>query len=393
MEEFIQRQILGLRATPNTPLPRPAQCLIVKKIAKRCIAAAIGLAEKDLLVEIDGQAAIGFIPKLYLYRATERRYLFYSRPRHERIELATSGIEIGVDLAKTLDAIKVLYDPRKPDYTALEQVWEARDWRSLEKLALATLAANKDRGTPALLFEGAALWESGRTDAGLQLLSEYMNKYVSWWTMNFTAVGYYYLAMEWVRKGDKDNAKRLMDLAYENQASEAVARGVEKVTGEKPRPPAPDWVQRRFPVDYSLPRLDGGDGEVSLAATLQAMPKDRLLIVCLLASYRGNGPYNDFMSRYHNYASYFAQYLHALHVITMEPERNAERAHYYKAEDEARAARFPVSILLEPGNVTDAIAPHGSPFVLLLDRSGTVVYEGELDVVELWDTLASVSAP
>ncbi len=393
MEEFIQHEILGLRTTPNTPLPRPAQCLIVKKIAKRCIATAIGLAEKDLLVEIDGQAAIGFSPKLYLYRAAERRYLFYSRPRHERIELAASGIEIGVELAKTLDAIKVLYDPRKPDYTALEQVWEARDWRSLEKLAHATLAANKERGTPALLFEGAALWESGRTEEGLERLSEYMDKYASWWTMNFTAVGYYCLAMDWLRKGDKDNAKRLIDLAYENQPSEAVARGVEKVTGEKPRLPAPEWVQRRFPVDYSLPRLDGGAGEVSLAATLHAMPKDKLLIVCLLANYRGNGPYNDFMNRFHNYASYFTQYVHALHVITMEAERNAERAHYYQAEDDARAARFAVSILLEPGNVVEAVMPHGSPFVMLLDRGGTVVYEGELDAVELWDTLASVSAP
>lgn len=392
MEEFIQRQILGLRTTPNTPLPRPAQCLIVKKLATRCIASQAGIAEKDLLVEIDGQAATGFTPKLYLYRATERRYLFYSRPRHERVELAVSGIEIGVELAKTLDAIKVLYEPRQPDYTALEQVWEARDWRSLEKLASATLAATKERGTPALIFEGAALWESGRTDEAMQRVSEYMDKYVSWWTMNFTAVGYYYLAMEWLRKGDKQRAKQLIDLAYENQPSEAVARGVEKVTGEKPHPPAPEWVQRRFPVDYSLPRLDGSEGEVSLATTLHSMPKDKLLIVCLLASYRGNGPYNDFMSRYHNYARYFAEYLHALHVITMEAERQADRAHYYKSEDEARAARFPVSILLEPGNITDAIAPHGSPLVLLLDRSATVVYEGELEAVELWDTLASVSA-
>lgn len=364
----------------------------MKRLAKRCVASQAGVAEKDLLVEIDGQPAIGFIPKLYLYRATERRYLFYSRPRHERIELATSGIEIGVELAKTLDAIKLLYDPRKPDHTALEQVWEARDWRSLEKLASASLAADKQRGTPALVFEGAALWETGRTEEGMRCVSEYMDKYASWWTMNFTAVGYYYFAMEWLRKADKQKAKQLVDLAYENQPSEAVARGVEKVTGEKPRPPAPEWVQRRFPVDYSLPRLDGGEGEVSLVSTLHSMPKDKLLIVCLLANYRGNGPYNDFMSRYHNYARYFSEHLHALHVITMEAERKADRAHYYTSEDEARAARFPVSILLEPGEVTDKVAPHGSPLVLLLDRSATVVFEGELDAVELWDTLASVSA-
>jgi hypothetical protein len=32
--------------------------------------------------------------------------------------------------------------------------------------------------------------------------------------------------------------------------------------------------------------------------------------------------------------------------------------------------------------------PTGSPFILLLDRQGTIVYEGELDSVEFWDALA-----
>jgi hypothetical protein len=34
-----------------------------------------------------------------------------------------------------------------------------------------------------------------------------------------------------------------------------------------------------------------------------------------------------------------------------------------------------------------------SPFVVLLDRHRRVRYEGELGSVDLWNTLASVSAP
>ncbi len=393
MDAFIQKHILGIRTTPNTPLPRPSACLIVSRIAARCIAAAAGVAEKDLLVQIDGQPAAGFMPSLYSYGAAQRRYVFYSRARHELIELHASGIEIGVALAKTLDAIKLTYDPKQPDPKALEQVWEARDFRSLAKLATATLAAGKERGTPALLFEGAALWEGGRHDDGLARISEYMDQYASWWTTNYSAVGLFYFGAEWWRRGEAEQATAIFAEAYGQNPSEALGRSIERQTGARPQKPHPQWLQRRFPGDYTLPLLEGGPGEVSLRATLQAMAHERLLIVCLLASYRGNGPYGDFMERYQNYARFFPEYLHGLHVLTLTRERPSERPYYTQAEDAARAAGYPVSVLLDPGDVTQAVAPTSSPFILMIDRTGTVVYEGELDSVALWDTLASVAAP
>jgi len=44
--------------------------------------------------------------------------------------------------------------------------------------------------------------------------------------------------------------------------------------------------------------------------------------------------------------------------------------------------------MLEEGDVVGALSPSGTPFVLLLDQQGTIVYEGELDSVEWWETLA-----
>ena len=393
MDAFIQKQILGLRSTPNTPLPRPAQCLIVTRLAKRSVAAAAGIAEKDLLVSIDGQPATGFMPALYSYGARERTYLFYSRPSHALVELQATGIEIGVELKKTIDAIKVLYEPRKPDYVALEQVWEARDFRSLEKLATATLAAGKERGTPAVLFHGAALFETGHTEEGLKLIGEYMDQYRSWWTLNFSAIGLYYFAADAAKRRDMERATTLAAEAFEENPSDGLARAIERLTGARPQKPHPRWLQRRFPGDYTLPLLEGGPGEVSLRGTLQSMPKEKLLILCLLATYRGNGPYGDFMQRYQNFGRYFEPFLHALHVLTMTKERQADRPYYYRAEDEARAAHLPVSVLLDPGDVTAAVGQSMSPYVLMLDRTGTIVYEGELESVELWDTLASVAPP
>jgi hypothetical protein len=61
-------------------------------------------------------------------------------------------------------------------------------------------------------------------------------------------------------------------------------------------------------------------------------------------------------------------------------------------EDEMRALGLPFEVLLEEGDVVGALAPSGSPFVLLVDHQGTIRYEGELDTVSWWETLAAVPA-
>jgi hypothetical protein len=118
-----------------------------------------------------------------------------------------------------------------------------------------------------------------------------------------------------------------------------------------------------------------------------------VLGVCLLANYRGNGPYNDFMWRYHNSATWFPRFLRGLHVLTLEPERHPDRPQYFHGEDQVRADGLPLEMLLEDGHVTAAVQQTTSPLVVLLDRHRRVRYEGDLGSVDLWNTLASMSAP
>ena len=76
----------------------------------------------------------------------------------------------------------------------------------------------------------------------------------------------------------------------------------------------------------------------------------------------------------------------------MEPRRPDDRAHYFEGEDAIMAARLPLELLLESGSLTAQVQQKGSPFVVLLDRRGVVRYEGELDSVALWKTLAAIHA-
>lgn len=154
MDSFIAAQIKDVKRTPNVRMPKPAQCMIVTKLALRSVAAAAGVAVRDFLVSLDGEPATRLVPETYVFRASEHRWTFYSRARHELLEIHATGIEPGVALQATLDGIKERYDPTKSSPTELERVWEARDWAALELLLEdGTLSATvRQAGSPFVLL-------------------------------------------------------------------------------------------------------------------------------------------------------------------------------------------------------------------------------------------------
>lgn len=391
---FAKSQIKALQRTPGAPMPRPAQCQIVTRIASHGVAAQAGVAQKDFLAEVDGQPASRAGSSLYKSAAEERRYCFYSRPRHERIELVTSGLDPGVELQPTTPAIRATYDPRNNDPTAQEILWENRDWEALEELTAKSLAVASARESPALLFHGVALWETGRQKSGMPEILEYLLKFSSNWTMNFGGVARYYAALHARSEGREEHAATLFQQAWDYNTSNRMAELIEKATRRRPEKPASLWLQRRFPVDYAYPTFEVEPSRtVSLSESLAAMTNDQLLCVCLLASYRSNGPYSSLLQRWRNYATYMGEFLAGLHVLTLDPQRHPNREFHYECEARVRAVGRPFHLLHEHDmGVVRVIEPNSSPRVFLLDRTGIVVYEGDLDSVDIWDALASVSA-
>ena len=385
---FIAGHVKALRREPSARMPRPVGCLVAEKVARRCVAAAAGIAPGDLLSLVDGSPAARESPKLYNHRASKRLYTFYSKARRELVELATTGIEIGTTLDYTAEAVHTRFKPADPDPSALERLWQLGDCAALLQLSRAALAVEGNQGTPALLFEGVGLWEKGEYQPGLERIQQYLSRYGSDWTMNYRAAGMHYLGLEALRLGHKEVGLQKLKDAFAYSPLESTADAIAEVTGVRPPLNVPVWTGRRFPIEYALPTLEGEKKTVSLGDTLRAMAPHQLLCVCLLASYRSNGPYADFLNRYHNYASHFAPFLAGLHVLTMEPKRYPDRAYHYSREDEARALPVPFELLLEQGEVVGELAPSGSPFIMLLDAQGTILSEGELDGVEFWDALA-----
>jgi len=385
---FIESHVRGLRREPAAGPPHAVSCLAVEKVARQCVATRAGIRAGDLLCFVDGSPAARQSPRLCDRRARKRLLGFYSRAGRETVELATTGIEIGIELDYTAEAIRARFEPDDPDPKALERLWELGDCSALGELSRAALAARGGAGTPALLFEGVSLWEAGQHAAGLERMREYVDRYGRDWTMNFTAIALHYAGLEELRQGRKEAGLAGLRRAFDYDPLESTADAIAEVTGVRPPLETARWRGRPFPVAYALPTIEGARKTVGLADTLQAMGPRKLLAVCVLATYRSNGPYYDLLGRYHNFATFFAPFLAGMHAVTTVPQRYPDRPHHYEREDEVRALPLPFEVLLDTGEVTAAIAPSGSPFVLLVDAAGTIVSEGALESVDFWNALA-----
>jgi hypothetical protein len=382
--DFIQSHIRSTRVKPTLAPPDLARCLLVEEVAEVSVAAHAGVSAGDVLVTLDGKEAALCNPDLYRDFAEAHRYVFHSAARGKTTELEVSGIDIGAKLARTPDAMRARGSASAHE---LEALWKAGEWALLEELARRAVEAQRDQ--PALALLGAALCETGRAAEGEALTEEYARDLRSRWTMCFAAVALYYNGLAALRRGEQRAGVQLLAEAFRNEPYPRIADAMEKHTGTRPEKPRSRWLGRRFPVDYRLDQI-GSPNAVGLTGTMALMAPHRILVVCLLANYRGNGPYNDFMLRYRSFATFFRPFVQGLHVITMERRRPPDREHCWVGEDAVRAANLPFTLLEERGEVTTAVDSPGSPHILVLDRERKVLYEGQLSGLEFWRVIAAL---
>ena len=371
------------------------------------LAASLGVRPGDYIVAIDGVQASKFTHDLYMREAPTKTYTFFSRTTSEKIDAKCSGIVLGLTVKKTPEAVRGSFDIAGNYHETLEVMWEAGDWANLGRLSKQVIEAETEEpsfmakvfqrdqprpNTVALVFLGAAHYEMGRESQGLELIQYFREHYVENWTQNFDGICEYYIGLAALRSGRQEQAVASFQSAFDKSKYDRVADMIESATGTRPPKRTPLWEGRRFPTDYQLPVIGAERYIVGLRASLKEMVPGKLLLTCMLASYRGNGPYNAFMHRYLNYAHYFREYLHTLHIITMEPTRKPGREYYHEAEDIAIQRQLPIRVLLEDGRLTEAVGLRGSPHVFAINRSGKVLHDGALGPVDLWNAVAALSS-
>lgn len=400
LDAFVRSGIVAQRRERADGAPDPAACLRVAKVASAGPLASLGVRTGDLLVSIDGKGAGGFDAEMLSLSAATHAYRIHLIASRETLHLETA-LPLGARFVPTPEAIEASYSfPEDPD--RLATLWEAGEWARLERLAAKELkkrsggvvktvvkvAGGDARRTPALVLLGAALWEQGRHEEGLALVDEYEADYEEYFTTNFYAIVRHVRGQESIRKGDQGQGLDLLKEAFDyNDESERIAATIEKYTGQRPQVERSS-LGERFPVDYRLPLL-GALGEASLARSLAMMGAGRLFVVCALGSYRANGPYSEFMRRYARFAATIGERLHELHVVTSTDHEREIGDWWLNGEKEARKARVQFSVLYdEEDQLLEELRFQKSPWEYVLAKDGTVVLEGHLDEVGLWEALA-----
>ena len=389
--EAVTKALLkNYRRTAARAAPPQSRCLEVKAVEPGSLADRIMLAPGDLLVSMNGQSAALLSPKLWQSEATIREYIFYSPQTRERIELTTTGIDLGCELRRTADLIKASYKPESRDPEPLLELWEAGAFQLLLELSSAALKKGGEN-SPILSLFGAALYETGSVDQAVEVLRVYMRSYVRDWTTEYRGIASFYLGLDKGRQGDPETAAQVLTLAYADLNAERIAAALVDLGQARPTP-ATLWTDREAPGDYELQALEGLGNTLTMSEALLGLEEGHVLLLCLLSSYRGNGPWNDFMQRYLTFLRDFTPFLGPLHAITEVKERYPERPHYFEAEDKARAQGAPFELLFDPrGEVSAMYGPRVSPFVMALDHRGRVLCEGQMEGPEVWKALVAAN--
>lgn len=389
-EAFTQSLLMNYRRTAARADPPRARCLEVKEVERGSLAEKILLAPGDLLVSMNGQSAATLSPRLWRLAMKVREYIFYSPQSRERIELTTTSVDLGCELKRTSEMIQATYKPEVFDPDPLMELWEAGAFPAL--LSLSTAAVRKaGENSPLYPIYGAALYETGKTNEAAAVMRNYLQKYVRSWTVNYRGLASFYLGLEKAREGDLDTASQILALAHADLPVDRVANAVAELGLPRPEK-AVVWAGQTAPGDYELETLEGPRKTVTMSEALLGLKDGHILLLCLLTSYRGNGPYNEFMQRYLTLIRDFAPFIGPLHVITEVKDRYPDRPQYFETEDKVRASGAPFDLLFDPeGDVSGMYGPKVSPFVLTLNNRGLILTEGQLEGTDVWRALVAAN--
>ena len=407
--QWLQEAVASsLRSVVRTSVPPPApeRFKRISRLSPTSPAAAAGLVPGDLLLGIAGQrVGAGVVFEPWRSLAEERRWTFWSREEAEQVTLHTTGVELGIALRPSLEAIAQRWHPLQGDLEDLYDLWEAQRYAALERRAwmhchesttppglLSWLTTPSRRDTPGLLLLGVALWERGRVDKGHPLVLEWAENHAEGASARFRALAWYYLARHWADEGVRHRAVLLLRESLPWHRLPPAALLYEELTGEVWPEDRGRWWMRPFPLDYDLEPLDvelSSLVTVGLERALAELEREQVLLVCVLGAERGSAAYDSFMWRFVNYATWLGDLVAGLHVVTIRPERDVAHPEWWDGEDTARYLGLPVRVLLDTyGRVTSTTAPPHAPTIYALGRDGVVLHEGWLDGVDVWDTLA-----
>ncbi len=382
-----------------------ASCL--QQVACNSPAAQMNLCPGDYLVSIDGVPAYNVdILEWLLEGEGHIEYQFFSTAKNLYINLTTNRIPLGFVAEPSSNALIARGRSQGvSEWYDFELLWKRRSWSQLLELceifdegdSIVTRILQKflpDFGRSAeVLFRGAALYELGEEQAGIEQVLWFIDNESQNHESYMHAIAYFYAAKWSELIGDADACKQWLSQANRSNRGrlDRIAHEVYLKKYELPSV-STHWSGQYFPARYELDALDGS-ARVSLEETLDSMRPDEYLPVCVMPSYRGNGPYNEALLCYRASFSYMAHRLRPMQVITDVRQKREDREWWYENEEAALESNIPLILLFDKNRaVADKIDTDFTPIFYLLNNKGLVEYEGQLkEPCDYWEVLGRLS--
>lgn len=364
---------------------------IIVKVAANSPAEIMGLKKNDYVISINDKPIMSQSELDVASELKKTKYKFYSKDAHSYINIEIDTVPIGIHAEPTTK--NILINEKKGSDTGWDVfrvLWKRREWDVLLQASKACYLDNTAARiirkvfknyfeNAGMLYRGVAEFELGDEEYGIELISRFVNKHLYSYEMFEHAIAFFYIAkwselidekedMEhWLREADRSNGG-----TFERITQEVYLKGLE------PYPGRYHWKGEQFSINEQLVKLESRES-VTINSYLSSMNKDELLPICVMPSYRGNGPYNEALGCYASIYQYISDRLLPLVVIldTTEIEKGDEWR--ISNEDYIKENNIGIELLFDEDSViSETLELDFSPAFFVLNNEGEIVYEGSL---------------
>ena len=135
--------------------------------------------------------------------------------------------------------------------------------------------------------------------------------------------------------------------------------------------------------------LEGGTGEAIVPQIMKRAQPGQVIPLCLMLTYRANGPYNDALKAYHAIYPHAKDQMQPMIVVTTERDRDAEPPEYFEAEEALIAAGIPISVVFDRDSFWRDRVLAGAPEHIVTDEKAKIIWHDHLhDDHAYWEMLS-----
>jgi hypothetical protein len=373
---------IDVRSHSRDKPPTPGGFLVIDKVAVGSPADALNLEEADLILSINNKPADSVDLTQLAIQRKPIDYELYQQKSKVLVTIKTNGLLLGVSFSKCSEAlVRDIQEDKGDSISAMVTLWQRQDYKHIreacgagESLFDKLLAFIINDPLDQLMIAICDIEENIDLPKAFEFINKFEEKHNSSYTTDVNSLVYYYRAKEVLNNGDHELFHNYVE--YMGSLSPDYQRFRSFVEDTDPKYLASDSPNegKQFNVNNQLVFLDDNRAPFTLQSVLDEMPKDFLLPICLMSTYRANGPYHDCVKAYHSVYPFIKNYCFPLLVITDDDVGSKNQNYWLSSEKDAKKAGLSLRIAYdEEASFAWDIELSGAPKFITINKEREIV--------------------